>query len=183
MQVLVERGAHGLTHRSVDAKAGVPAGTTSNYFRTSAALMKAIAVEIPVGDNTFLDQLVLDETLPPEELLLGWLRRRLEFMVGPWRLPALAWYRLVVGGIPAPEMRDAVARVRDDVFDDTRKIVFSCGSTDPERHARMLRSFIGSLLLVQYLHKVPTADLDPMLVAMARGMIAVIDRDAEGDDG
>ncbi len=37
--VLAEQGARGLTHRAVDAEAGVPPGTTSNYARTREALL------------------------------------------------------------------------------------------------------------------------------------------------
>ena len=37
--VLAEHGSRGLTHRAVDQAAGLPAGTTSNYARTRAALL------------------------------------------------------------------------------------------------------------------------------------------------
>ena len=37
--VLAEQGARGLTHRAVDAEAGLPSGTTSNYARTREALL------------------------------------------------------------------------------------------------------------------------------------------------
>jgi DNA-binding transcriptional regulator YbjK len=37
--VLAGQGARGLTHRAVDAEAGLPPGTTSNYARTREALL------------------------------------------------------------------------------------------------------------------------------------------------
>src|ERR671936_629242 len=40
IDILVDDGVGGLTHRQVDARAGVPAGTTSNYFRTRQALLE-----------------------------------------------------------------------------------------------------------------------------------------------
>ncbi|MEE3918042.1 hypothetical protein V2I01_03480 [Micromonospora sp. BRA006-A] len=40
------RGARGLTHRAVDAEAGVPTGTTSNYFPSRAALLAGLAERI-----------------------------------------------------------------------------------------------------------------------------------------
>lgn len=43
---LGEHGARGLTHRAVDRQAGVPAGTTSNYFPTRAALVLGAAERI-----------------------------------------------------------------------------------------------------------------------------------------
>lgn len=44
--VLAEEGARGLTHRAVDAAAGVPTGTTSNYFRSRDELVAALFARI-----------------------------------------------------------------------------------------------------------------------------------------
>ena len=41
MRVLAADGARGLTHRAVDREAGLPEGTTSNFFRTREALLAA----------------------------------------------------------------------------------------------------------------------------------------------
>lgn len=41
--VLGREGLRGLTHRAVDAEAGAPTGTTSNYFRSRADLVDAAA--------------------------------------------------------------------------------------------------------------------------------------------
>ncbi|MFG2295792.1 TetR/AcrR family transcriptional regulator [Streptomyces sp. NPDC048603] len=41
--VLAEAGGRGLTHRAVDAAAGVPLGTAKNYFPTRDALLRAVA--------------------------------------------------------------------------------------------------------------------------------------------
>jgi len=46
LKILAEAGARGLTHRAVDAEAGVPVGTTSNYFRTRDDLMSAMGNRI-----------------------------------------------------------------------------------------------------------------------------------------
>ncbi|HEX5919668.1 MAG TPA: TetR family transcriptional regulator, partial [Nocardioides sp.] len=34
LELVGTQGMRGLTHRAVDAAAGLPAGSTSNYFRT-----------------------------------------------------------------------------------------------------------------------------------------------------
>ncbi|MDD9376170.1 TetR/AcrR family transcriptional regulator [Streptomyces sp. ZAF1911] len=41
--VLSEAGGRGLTHRAVDAAAGVPLGTAKNYFPTREELLRAVA--------------------------------------------------------------------------------------------------------------------------------------------
>jgi DNA-binding transcriptional regulator YbjK len=43
IQLLAEDGAKGLSHLKVDTRAGVPDGTTSFYFRTRSALLRAVA--------------------------------------------------------------------------------------------------------------------------------------------
>ncbi|MDW4571544.1 TetR family transcriptional regulator [Microbacterium sp. M3] len=44
--VLAAEGMRGLTHRAVDARAAVPTGTASNYFRTRDALVGALVERI-----------------------------------------------------------------------------------------------------------------------------------------
>lgn len=43
IQLLADDGAKGLSHLKVDRKADVPEGTTSFYFRTRSALLRAVA--------------------------------------------------------------------------------------------------------------------------------------------
>jgi DNA-binding transcriptional regulator YbjK len=65
IQLLADAGAKGLSHLKVDAKAGVPEGTTSFYFRTRSALLRAVAERVAeldlanlqsVADSAGLDQ-------------------------------------------------------------------------------------------------------------------------------
>ena len=42
IEVLGTRGLRGLTHRAVDEVAGIPQGSTSNYFRTRESLLEAV---------------------------------------------------------------------------------------------------------------------------------------------
>lgn len=46
LTVLAEQGARGLTHRAVDAAAGVPRGTASNYFASRGELVTALVTRI-----------------------------------------------------------------------------------------------------------------------------------------
>lgn len=43
IRLLADDGIKGVSHLKVDRKAGVPDGTTSFYFRTSSALLRAVA--------------------------------------------------------------------------------------------------------------------------------------------
>lgn len=96
--VLGESGSRGLTHRAVDAAAGVPIGTTSNYFNTRLALLEAalvLHVEIdtppeaaPAGvpDLELTDEEALELIMANLERLLanenlGMLRARYELVL------------------------------------------------------------------------------------------------------
>jgi len=46
IQLLADEGAKGLSHPKVDRRAGLPAGSTSFYFRTRAALLLATAQRV-----------------------------------------------------------------------------------------------------------------------------------------
>ena len=50
MTVLARHGLRGLTHRAVDAEAGLPGGSTSNCFRSRSALLTAIVARLETLD-------------------------------------------------------------------------------------------------------------------------------------
>lgn len=56
LAIVAAKGLKGLTHRAVDAQAGVAVGTTSNYFRSRAALVAAAVEHVEVRDAQLLRQ-------------------------------------------------------------------------------------------------------------------------------
>lgn len=180
LELFVEDGTYGLTHRKIDAKAGVPAGTTANVFPSRLTLIKGILKLVSETDIAFTSQPVdLDNIADPEELLVAWLRRRIEFMLGPGRLTSLSWYRFTIDGLSVPEVRAEVAAARKRLFDDCRSVVVRCGSPRPDRHAALLRSYIGGLVPGRYLGMIPQYGPDTMLRPIARGLAHAIRTEAE----
>jgi DNA-binding transcriptional regulator YbjK len=57
VEVLATHGLRGLTHRAVDAAAGLPAGSTSNIFRTRAALITGVIDRLAEQDLAFVSEL------------------------------------------------------------------------------------------------------------------------------
>ncbi|MER7419095.1 TetR family transcriptional regulator [Micromonospora peucetia] len=75
LRVLAATGARGLTHRAVDAEAGVPTGTASNYFRSRDALLGALGERIMerfAPDEQVVAELAARE--PSLELFTDYLR-------------------------------------------------------------------------------------------------------------
>jgi DNA-binding transcriptional regulator YbjK len=54
--LLAEVGVHGVTHRAVDTRAGLPAGTASNYFRSREALLVAAADRVGALHRADMDR-------------------------------------------------------------------------------------------------------------------------------
>lgn len=57
IRLLADEGAKGLSHLKVDRKAGVPDGTTSFYFRTRSALLRAAAERLAELDLAELQEI------------------------------------------------------------------------------------------------------------------------------
>ncbi|MFC5909938.1 TetR/AcrR family transcriptional regulator [Streptacidiphilus monticola] len=107
LDVLADDGIRGLTHRAVDRAAGLPAGTTSAYFRTRAALLTALVRRLVQLDQEEL-QLMGEQVLvrDPAELADGialLTRRRL---TGEGRRRSLARYACAVESVRDPELRE-----------------------------------------------------------------------------
>jgi len=83
--VLAREGSRGLTHRAIDAEAGVPVGTTSNYFRSRKSLFADYTRDIVRRLTT-----QRDVTLALYELRLEAARRpELAASLGAWQRTGL----------------------------------------------------------------------------------------------
>ncbi|UEL28506.1 TetR/AcrR family transcriptional regulator [Pseudarthrobacter sp. L1SW] len=56
LTVVADKGMKGLTHRAVDAAAQFPEGTTSNYYRSRAALVEAVLERLLELDAALLEE-------------------------------------------------------------------------------------------------------------------------------
>lgn len=118
IRVLAEEGARGLTHRAVDAAAGTPRGTASNYFPTRDDLISALVDRI--GERLTPDPEAVSSrsARPPDrELFADYLRdvvRRLG--IDPHVSLALFELRLEAGRRPA--VAKALGAWRQGAFRD-----------------------------------------------------------------
>src|ERR1700760_3480899 len=70
IRVLGERGMRELTHRAVDAAAGVAAGSAANYFPTREALLEAIVDRVSVLERDRFDAMA-EQVRPASPAELG----------------------------------------------------------------------------------------------------------------
>lgn len=115
IDLLVESGVHGVTHRAVDRRAGLPAGTTSNYFRSREALLTAIAHR--VVERHQADMAAAAQAHPPSAR--GTMRERaidlivdsLMLAAGPHRARYLAVFELRLEGLRRPALAAAISEL------------------------------------------------------------------------
>ncbi|MFI6059489.1 TetR/AcrR family transcriptional regulator [Streptomyces sp. NPDC051286] len=110
IEVLAHEGARGLTFRAVDTRAGVPAGTASNYFANRDDLFMQACTRIT--DRMTPDPVGVEEAMrpaPSRELvteLMRWLMQRM----AADRTSYLAMLELRLEATRRPALRDRLNR-------------------------------------------------------------------------
>lgn len=108
LEVLGTGGIHALSHARVDATAGLPAGSTSNYFRTRAALISAAIDRLRELDAA--NYRLLLEAGPPTSLagLIEPFTAFVEDATGPSRTRTIARYVIFVQGVVEPALLESL---------------------------------------------------------------------------
>jgi DNA-binding transcriptional regulator YbjK len=110
IEVLAKEGSRGLTLRAVDKEAGVPTGTTTNYFANRAELLRQIMAR--THERLTPDPTALAETMkakPTPELTATLLRQLLERMRAD-RGSHLAMLELRLEATRRPELQEDLTR-------------------------------------------------------------------------
>ena len=139
IEVLAADGARGLTHRAVDAAAGLPPGTTSNHARTRAALLTLTLARIAELDAADGASKV---TLPPNDgaplaTLAGGLAQMLHRMISDPRARqrTLARFELAFEATRRPGLRAAYDDMGAGFRDQAAGLLAAAGSAEPHRGA------------------------------------------------
>ncbi|MGW5424419.1 TetR/AcrR family transcriptional regulator [Streptomyces sp. NPDC003943] len=147
--VLADAGMRGLTHRAVDAAAGLPAGTTSAYFRTRSALLTALVRRLVELDQAELHTAAERTPMPLTEAALV---RGLVALVaartgGEGRRRSLARYACVLESVRDPELRDILVPRENPGRQAVRDFLAARGVTDPEARSLTLLACVDGLVL------------------------------------
>ncbi|MET9919195.1 TetR family transcriptional regulator [Streptomyces sp. NPDC006435] len=121
IEVLAREGSRGLTLRAVDAGAGVPVGTSSNYFANRAELLRQIMER--TGERLTPDPEALAETMkaPTSPELVALLLRQVHERMEADRSSYLAMMELRLEGVRRPELgAELNKRLRATLEDNIR---------------------------------------------------------------
>src|SRR5262245_2479235 len=103
--VLGESGMHGLTHRRVDAAAGLAAGSTSNHFRTRDALLSGVVERFADRERANWEDIATRMCPTTPEELAEALAVFARDATGPNRTLTLARYAILVEAAVNPTLR------------------------------------------------------------------------------
>ncbi|MFC5885272.1 MULTISPECIES: TetR/AcrR family transcriptional regulator [Kitasatospora] len=146
--VLADAGMRGLTHRAVDAAAGLPLGTTSAYLRTRQALLTALVrrlVELDQGELQGMGEEV-PALRSAEELAHGIAALTDRRLTGEGRRRSLARYACAVESVRDPELREILVPRENAGRAVVRAFVAAQGVPDPEGRTLTLLACIDGLV-------------------------------------
>ena len=146
LHVLARDGSRGLTHRAVDEFAGLPAGSTSYYFRSRAALLSACVHRLVERDHAELDTFSPVVAATDLAALADALARLLHHWMSVDRDRHLARYELTLESVRRPEVAAALQTAGQDLRERIVTILAGFGATDPPRQARLLVACIDGIL-------------------------------------
>lgn len=169
--VLGEGGIHALTHRSVDATAGLPAGSTSNLFRTRDALIDAVVERFAARERAAWEDLAkrMYPTTPHE--LAQVLVRAAQEATGRLRPLTLARYAILVEAGIHPSLRAQLSTTGAGVNAWFMQWLRVAGSTDPERDAPIIMNHYTGLVLHDLAMPDPAFDPTDQITALVTTVI------------
>ncbi|UNO39338.1 TetR/AcrR family transcriptional regulator [Streptomyces sp. MST-110588] len=172
IEVLGAEGSRRLTYQAVDTAAGVPSGTTSNYFRNRVALIDGIVDHLQALERRDWEAFAREADPADVHELAEALARFLTYATGPERARTAARYALFLESASRPELRAPLTRGRQTVLAWGSEWIRRFGSPTPERHCEILLDYLDGAALHQLAF--PADDFDPLpgIRDLLRGLLA-----------
>jgi DNA-binding transcriptional regulator YbjK len=172
IEVLGARGARHLTHRAVDAAAGLPLGSTSNRYRTRAALMVGVLQRMLQREGEKWSAMAIDLRSSTIDAFAHAVGQLLQELATEERTLSLARRAVFIEAAREPALADELRRAQDDVMSWLSPALVELGSADPQHHARYLMALMDGLVGHQLANPQPDFNPASALAALLRGLIA-----------
>lgn len=168
VELLGADGVRALTHARVDERAGLPPGSTSNWFRTRRALLAGVVDRVAEHERTDFDPAAVPEISGVDELVEG-LCAMTALQSGPYAARTRARYALFLEVVGDAELGEPLRRQRHEFERWTERLVTAVGIPDPVPATRALMALADGLLL----HRLtvdPELDLRPAIDRAVRAL-------------
>ena len=170
VELLGADGVRALAHTRVDERAGLPPGSTSNWFRTRRALLAGVVDWIAEHERMDFDPAAMPAITGLDGLIEG-LCAMAKVQTGPFAARTRARYALFLELAGDPELGEPLRRQRREFERWTERIVIAVGITDPVPATRALMA-LGDGLLLHRLTVDPGLDMRPAIERAVRALAA-----------
>ena len=166
--LLGAEGVRALTHARVDDRAGLPPGSTSNWFRTRRALLGGVVDWMAERERADLEPAAMPTISGVDQLIEG-LCAMAELQTGPFAGRTRARYALFLELAGDPELGEPLLRQRREFERWTERIVIGINIADPVPAARALMA-LGDGLIMHRLTVDPTLEMRPAIARAVRAL-------------
>ncbi|MFW3465037.1 TetR/AcrR family transcriptional regulator [Streptomyces sp. 058-1L] len=146
ISTVASAGLRGLTHRAVDTAAGLPAGSTSYYFRTRSALISACYLRLAALSVADVDRWQAEHGAPDPDSAAEALAALLHHWLTAARDRQLARFELSLEATRRPELRADLETAGLAARSRATTLLASLGAPRPEQAAELLVAWTDGLL-------------------------------------
>ncbi|MEV6854974.1 TetR/AcrR family transcriptional regulator [Streptomyces microflavus] len=146
ISTVASAGLRGLTHRAVDTAAGLPAGSTSYYFRTRSALISACYLRLAALSVADVDRWQAEHGAPDPDSAAEALAALLHHWLTAARDRQLARFELSLEATRRPELRVDLETAGLAARSRATTLLASLGAPRPEQAAELLVAWTDGLL-------------------------------------
>jgi DNA-binding transcriptional regulator YbjK len=144
--IVGSEGLRALSHARVDDRAGLPKGSTSNYFRTRAALLDGLSAHIALQEIGNFDP-TLDLSRASVDEVIDALCALIEAQTTTHRLRTVARYAMFLASTQDDELRAPLLANRHAFEGWMVALLTGLGAHSPEEHARTVMACAEGLVM------------------------------------
>lgn len=164
-----EHGIRALTHARVDERAGLPKGSTSNWFRTRDALIAGVVTWLAERERADFAGAEAPPVETPDQLADAF-TGMIAAQTGAFAVRTRARYALFLEGAGDPELLAPLLAQRRAYVEWTTSLLARVGARSPEDATRTLMAAADGLVL----HRVtvdPDAEIRPVIARAVRACL------------
>ncbi|MFI8593849.1 TetR/AcrR family transcriptional regulator [Microbacterium sp. NPDC078428] len=165
-----EQGVRALTHARVDAAAGLPRGSTSNWFRTRDALVAGVVTHLAESERAEIATAGPPMIDTPDQLTDAF-SGLIAMQTGPLAARTRARYALFLEGAHDRVMLEPLLAQRAAYVEWTASLLAHVGAAHPADAVRTLMAASEGLILHR-LSVDPDAEIRPVIDRVVRACLA-----------
>ena len=170
VELIGSQGIRALTHARVDARAGLPLGSTSNHFRSRGALLAGVSAWITDQETRDLGA-ALGEPFHDIDGFVEVFSTVIELLTGPYAVRTRARYALFLEAASDRALFAPLHAQREGIAAWTRALLVQLGAKHPDTALHAFMAF-GDGIILHRLSVDPDAPVRESVAVAVRGCLA-----------